>query len=148
MDKLTLKEEMFCTLVAVEGMSQRQAYRKAYDTKASDEVVDVNASRLSKNTKITLRLQELRTSLISPSIADKQERLELWSGIARDDEERTGDRLRATELLGKSQGDFIERTESMNLNIHTIPPYLMGASLEELEEMLAEVRRQKRLLEG
>ena len=55
MDKLTPKEEMFCTLVAVEGMSQRQAYREAYDTKASDEVVDVNASRLSKNTNIALR---------------------------------------------------------------------------------------------
>ena len=148
MDKLTPKEEMFCTLVAVEGMSQRQAYREAYDTKASDEVVDVSASRLSKNPKLTLRLQELRTALVSPSIADRQERLELWSGIARDDEERTGDRLRATELLGKSQGDFIERTESMNLNFHTIPSALMGASIEELEEMLAEVRRQKRLLEG
>ena len=31
-------------------------------------------------------------------------------------EEKTGDRLRATELLGKSQGDFIERVELMNLN--------------------------------
>ena len=148
MDKLTPKEEMFCTLVAVEGMSQRQAYRKAYDTKASDEVVDVSASRLSKNPKLTLRLQELRTALVSPSIADRKERMELWSDIARDDEERTVDRLRATELLGKSQGDFIERTESMNLNFHAISPALMGASLEELEEMLAEVRRQKALLEG
>ena len=37
MDKLTPKEEMFCTLVAVEGMSQRQAYRKAYGTKATDQ---------------------------------------------------------------------------------------------------------------
>jgi hypothetical protein len=110
--------------------------------------VDVSASRLSKNPKTTLRFEELRMTLSSPSIADRQERLELWSGIARDDEERTVDRLRATELLGKSQGDFIERTESMNLNVHTIPPYLMGASLEELEEMLAEVRRQKRLVGG
>ena len=148
MDKLTPKEEMFCTLVAVEGMSQRQAYRKAYGTKATDQSVDVSASRLSRKAKILLRFEELRTSLASLSIADRKERMELWSGIARDDEERTVDRLRATELLGKSQGDFIERTESMNLNVHTISPALMGASLEELEEMLAEVRRQKRLLEG
>ena len=35
----------------------------------------------------------------------------------------------------------------MNLNFHTIPPALMSASIEELEEMLAEVRRQKALLE-
>ena len=44
--------------------------------------------------------------------------------------------------------DFIERTESMNLNFHAILPASMGASIEELEEMLAEVRSQKRLLGG
>ena len=127
-------------------MSQRQAYRRAYGAKTTDQSVDVSASRLSNKAKVLLRSQELRTALVSPSIADRKERMEMWSDIARDDEERTGDRLRATELLGKSQGDFIERTESMNLNFHAIPPVLMGASLEELEEMLAGVRRQKRVL--
>ena len=56
MDKLTPKEEMFCTWVAVEGMSQRQAYREAYGTKATDQSVDVAASRLSKKAKVLLRL--------------------------------------------------------------------------------------------
>ena len=37
--------------------------------------------------------------------------MELWSDIVRDGEEKTVDRLRATELLGKAQGDFVERTE-------------------------------------
>ena len=129
-------------------MSQRQAYRRAYGAKTTDQSVDVSASRLSNKAKVLLRSQELRNALVSPSIADRKERMEIWSDIARDDEKRTGDRLRATELLGKSQGDFIERTESMNLNVHAISPALMGASLEELEEMLAEVRRQKRVLEG
>ena len=129
-------------------MSQRQAYRRAYGAKTTDQSVDVSASRLSNKAKVLLRSQELRTALVSPSIADRKERMEIWSDIARDDEKRTGDRLRATELLGKSQGDFIERTESMNLNFHAIPPALMCASIEELEEMLAEVRRQKRVLEG
>ena len=40
----------------------------------------------------------------------------MWSDIARGDEERTVDSLRATELPDKSQGDFIERVELMNLN--------------------------------
>ena len=44
--------------------------------------------------------------------------MELWSDITRDGGEKTADRLRATELLGKAQGDFVERTESKNLNLH------------------------------
>ena len=149
MDKLTPKEEMFCTLVAVEGMSQRQAYREAYDTKATDQSVDVAASRLSKKAKVLLRLQELRTALVSPSIADRKERMELWSDIARDDEEKTGDRLRATELLGKSQGDFIERTENKNLNVYAQLDRLEVLTNEQIDELLAIVEeKRKALLEG
>jgi hypothetical protein len=44
--------------------------------------------------------------------------MEMWSDIARNGGEKTADRLRATELLGKAQGDFIERTENKNLNVH------------------------------
>jgi len=39
MDKLTPKEEMFCSLVAIESMSQRQTYREAYGTKTTDQSV-------------------------------------------------------------------------------------------------------------
>jgi hypothetical protein len=50
----------------------------------------------------TLRLQELRTALVFPSIVDRHERMEMWSDISSDGEEKTGDRLRATELLGNA----------------------------------------------
>ena len=60
----------------------------------------------------------------------RQQVLDLWSDIARNDEEKTGDRLRATELLGESQGDFSERTENKNLNVH--------AQLDRLEVLTNE----------
>ena len=149
MDKLTPKEEMFCTLVAIEGMSQRQAYRKAYGTKATDQSVDVSASRLSGKAKILLRSQELRTALVSPSIADRKERMELWSDIAKDGGEKTADRLRATELLGKAQGDFIERTENKNLNVHAQLDRLEVLTDKQIDELLAIVEgKKKALLEG
>ena len=149
MDKLTQKEELFCTLVVVEGLSQRQAYRETYVTNASDEVVDVAASRLSKKAKVRLRSEELRTALVSPSIADRKERIELWSDIARDGGEKTADRLRATELLGKAQGDFIERTENKNLNVHAQLDRLEVLTNEQIDELLAIVEgKRKALLEG
>ena len=42
---------------------------------------------------------------------DRESRQEFWTMIALDKEERTDTRLRASELLGKSEGDFIDRHE-------------------------------------
>ena len=149
MDKLTPKEEMFCTLVVVEGLSQRQAYREAYGTKATDQSVEVSASRLSWKAKILLRSQELRTALVSPSIADRKERMELWSDIARDGGEKTADRLRATELLGKAQGDFVERTENKSLNVNAQVDRLEVLTDDQIDELLAIVEdKRKVLLDG
>ena len=136
-------------LSQTEDMSQRQAYRKAYGTKATDQSVDVSASRLSGKAKILLRSQELRAALVSPSIADRKARMELWSDIARDGGEKTADRLRATELLGKAQGDFIERTESKNLNVHAQLDSREVLTDEQVDELLAIVENKKKaLLEG
>ena len=72
-----------------------------------------------------------------------------WSDIARDDEERTGDRLRATELLGKSQGDFIEHTENKNLNVYAKLDRLEVLTNEQIDELLEMLEgKRKALLEG
>jgi hypothetical protein len=57
--KLTIKQEMFVQGV-VAGLSQRQAYRQAYNAeKMSDETVDSKASNLFKDGKIRVRYREL-----------------------------------------------------------------------------------------
>ena len=42
------------------------------------------------------------------AILSREQRQKLWSTIADDDYEDLGHRLRASELLGKSEGDFID----------------------------------------
>ena len=42
-------------------------------------------------------------------IANREERQRLWTEIMNDPEMKTSDKLRASELLGRSEGDFIER---------------------------------------
>ena len=75
--------------------------------------------------------------------------MEMWSDIARDDEEKTGDLLRATELPGKSQGDFIERTENKKLNVYAQLDRLAVLTNEQIDELLAIVEVKRRaLLEG
>lgn len=44
-------------------------------------------------------------------IADRQERQSFWTSVMRDPEEDMRNRLKAAELLGKSECDFAERVE-------------------------------------
>jgi phage terminase small subunit len=44
-------------------------------------------------------------------IATRQERQEFWSKIVRDSGEDMRHRLKASELLGRSEADFVERIE-------------------------------------
>jgi phage terminase small subunit len=42
------------------------------------------------------------------TIANRQQRQEFWTKVMRDENEDIRDRLRASELLGKSETDFVE----------------------------------------
>lgn len=60
MDKLTQKQEKFVQGI-IAGLSQRQAYRKAFvsSQKWKDAAVDSEASRLLNTTKVLVRYREL-----------------------------------------------------------------------------------------
>ena len=56
---LTTKQEIFVQRL-LEGYSQREAYKFAYNCeKMKDESIDIEASKLFNNPKISLRYQEL-----------------------------------------------------------------------------------------
>ena len=117
--------EHFAQLL-LQGYNQADAYKLAYPAQARQRpgTLYPNASRLAADSKVKARLAELRAAVAAPAILDAIQRQEFWSHIICDDSKDTRDRLRASELLGKAQGDFIERTESVNLNFHAIPPAL------------------------
>ena len=118
-NKLTAKMEHFAQLL-FQGYSQADAYKLAYPAQATQRpgTLYPNASRLAANSNVIARLAELRAAVVAPGILDAIQRQEFWSHIICDDSKDTRDRLRASELLGKAQGDFIERTENKNLNVH------------------------------
>jgi hypothetical protein len=67
MQRLTAKQEKYIELVAG-GMSQRQAYKEAYDCRRmTDKSVDELASKLMRNAKVTSRFNELCASAIKAS---------------------------------------------------------------------------------
>ena len=73
MDKLTPKQELFVQRI-ISGLSQRQAYRQAYKAeKMTDVAVDVQASKLLKNPKITLRYRELLKQFSNMSLWSREQ---------------------------------------------------------------------------
>lgn len=60
----------------------------------------------------------------SKSIATRLERQRQWTRIMRDERQDPMVRLRASELLGKAQGDFLDRIHhSGDVQIDVIDPY-------------------------
>lgn len=67
--------------------------------------------RCMQNVQICAQIQENRASLLKPQIATKEERQVFWTETMRDSEHDMKDRIKTSELLGKSEGDFLDRVE-------------------------------------
>ena len=120
---LTPKQEVFARKI-VEGMSQADAYRSAYNcTRTSDKTIWENASRLMADTKVKARVQELRDQLTKATIMSAQERLEWLTEVIKNLEERTENRLKAADIMNKMQGEYVQKVETeiknakVNINI-------------------------------
>lgn len=109
---LTAKQEQFVQNI-IQGMSQAEAYRSAYSCKnMSDNAVYVNASKLVADTKVALRLKELREQLAKPAIMSAQKRLEWLTRVIQNEGESTGDKLKAVDIMNKMQGEYVQKIEA------------------------------------
>jgi len=109
---LTAKQELFVQKI-LEGMSQADAYRSAYSTKnMTDNAIYREASLLVDNPKVAQRLNELRNELAKPSIMSAQKRMEWLTQLIQNEEENTGDKLKAIDILNKMDGEYVQKVET------------------------------------
>jgi phage terminase small subunit len=110
---LTEKQERFAQAVALEGMTYSDAYRSAYDTsRMSDKTVNEKASLLKDNDKVRARITELRENLVGKKIMTAQERLEWLTQLIQSENESTGDKLKAADIMNKMQGEYVQKVEA------------------------------------
>jgi phage terminase small subunit len=82
-NKLTQKQDNFVRFLFM-NLPQREAYIKAgYSNKPAVAIVDKNASVLAANSKIVVRLAELRKQADDASIMDVKERKQVLTFLAR-----------------------------------------------------------------
>lgn len=110
MSKLTPKQQRFVDAYMGEAAGNAtEAARKA-GYSGSENVLGVAGARLLRNDKISKMISDL--SKDDPLIATREDRQRFWTDVMEDETQDMKDRLRASEILGKSQTDFIERSDS------------------------------------
>lgn len=65
---------------------------------------------------IEARRQELRKELKKNTIAELEDIFEFWTVTFKDDDNKMQDRIKASELLAKAKGGFIEKQEVKVVN--------------------------------
>ena len=108
---LTAKQEQFVQNI-IQGMSQADAYRSAYDTKRmSDNAIYREASLLMNNPKVTQRMAELSAKADRPKIMSAQRRLEWLTERIEDDKVDINAKLKAIDIMNKMDGEYVTKVE-------------------------------------
>ena len=100
---LTKKQQKF--IQAYSGNAADAARMAGYSSRTAKAI----GFELLTKPDIKEAIQEREKERTDSMIATREERQTFWTSVLRDPETELRDRLRASELLGKSEGDFLER---------------------------------------
>ena len=103
--ELSTKQKRF--IEVFNGNATEAAKTAGYSEKNADKI----GGQLMKNPRIVAAIRARENERNAEAIATREERQRFFTAIMRDEGQPTRERLRATELLGKSEGDFVERQE-------------------------------------
>ena len=116
---LTAKQEKFIQNI-VKGMSQRQAYKDAYNAEnMKDETIDNEAYKLFNSNEISIRYQELIDKLEDETIMTAIEKRRMLKEMAIDKQNSVTDRIKAIDTDNKMAGEYTTKIEG-DLGITTI----------------------------
>ena len=140
MKKLTVRQARF--VECYDGNGAEAARQAGY----SERWAASNLDKLLKNTAIRAAIREREKERTSSLIATREQRQRFWTSVMNDEDIDLRDRLRASELLGKSEGDFLERVKdesgpgTPNISVNFVSKELEGVlSDPESRKMLAEL---------
>ena len=132
MRPLTVKQQRF--VEAYSGNASAAAIQAGYSMKTARSM----GQRLLTNVDIQKAIQAREVQRMKSMIMTREERQTLWTSIARDTEADVRDRMWASELLGKSEGDFWERRDITSSDGSMAPKPFMSPA-----EAMAELLRMK-----
>ena len=123
---LTAKRQAFCREYIEDYNGTQAGIRSGYSPKTAQE----QSSRLLCNAMILKEIARLESERRQIHIANREDRQRFWTRTYLT-APNMNDRLRASELLGKSQADFIDIT----LTAPDIPASITEAQADEYRGM-------------
>ena len=107
---LTQKQENFC-LAYIKIGNASEAYRQAYNAeKMKPETIWNNAYKLLEHNDVSTRVQELRDKAESKAIITLEQRKELLSRFAW--EEESDKAMKAIDLLNKMDSVYVQKNQT------------------------------------
>ena len=92
----------------------KQSYINA-GYKARGNRAEASASRLLRNVKVRDYIRQRNKELDKDTIADMTEVKEFWTNMLRNRAADPKDRLKASELIAKTNGAFLDRIENSGI---------------------------------
>ena len=102
------RQEKFCLEMLRTG-NATEAYKSAGYKPGSDTVAASSAWRLLRNEKVAARIAELRKVFVHDSVMCALERREMLSYIARNNDVKVCDRIKAIDTLNKMDALYTTR---------------------------------------
>jgi len=106
--------------------ARQRKFVKFYEGNATEAAIRAGYSRASagtigphlmKDPEIVKAIQNRVRPIEDRAIATREERQRFWTNVMLNDKVDMKHRLKASELLGRSQADFITDSENINVNI-------------------------------
>ena len=117
--KLTPKQQAFADYYIQTG-NATESYKRAYPSCKKDDTARANASRLLTNANIVSYVAEKQKELESNRMANMEEVREFWSETMRNTENAMKDRLKASEMIARTSGAFLDKVEMKTTGEQTI----------------------------
>lgn len=108
-DKITARQEKWINEY-IKGCSLEEATIRAGYSGGNPRAMGYQNSIKFKDL-IEARRQELTKEIKSNTIAELEDIFEFWTNTFRDEDNKMADRIKASELLAKAKGGFIEKVE-------------------------------------
>ena len=124
--------------------TKMRAFVEAYCGNATEAALEAGYSpktaysqgqRLLKNVEVKAAIAARQAPASSARIATREERQSFWTHVMRDPDEDMRNRLKAAELLGRSECDFVEKVE-------------LNGTLEATLGVVFDSEQRRRLLES
>lgn len=117
---MTHRQELFIQEYLNSLNATQSAIRAGYSPKTAYSI----GQRLLKNVEVLQAINTAMNEKKSALIATREQRQEFWTSVMLDTDTAMKDRLKASELLGKSEGDFTDKVQA-NISGMTLADLVM-----------------------